>query len=124
MMPNFLIIGAQKSGTTALQRLIRQHPDVYMSPKKEPNFFGFEDRGVLRVGAHADVCVFEPDEVGPGPLRRVRDFPADADRLTADEPSGIRHVLVNGTPIHEDHETRIRDLEHRPGVRPRQLPHR
>ena len=35
----------------------------------------------------------------PGPTRRVRDFPADAERLTAEEPTGVRHVLVNGTPI-------------------------
>lgn len=66
--------------------------------------FQFVDRGVLAAGAHADVCVFDPSAVAPGPIRRVKDFPADADRLTADEPEGIRHVLVNGTPIHRDGE--------------------
>ena len=35
----------------------------------------------------------------PGPTRRVRDFPADAERLTAEEPTGLRHVLVNGTLV-------------------------
>ena len=64
--------------------------------------FGFVDRGVLEPGAHADVCVFDPEAVAPGPIRRVRDFPADADRLTADQPEGVRHVLVNGAPIHRD----------------------
>ena len=43
-----------------------------------------------REGAHADVCVFDPDEVAPGSIRRVQDFPAGADRLTADSPTGIR----------------------------------
>ncbi len=38
-MPNFLIIGAMKSGTTALYYYLEQHPEVYMSPVKEPNFF-------------------------------------------------------------------------------------
>jgi hypothetical protein len=38
-MPNFLIIGAMKSGTTALYYYLAQHPQVYMSPVKEPNFF-------------------------------------------------------------------------------------
>lgn len=66
------------------------------------SIFKFTDRGVLRPGAHADICVFDPDTVAPGPIRRVRDFPADADRLTADQPEGIRHVLVNGTPIRAD----------------------
>jgi hypothetical protein len=56
--------------------------------------------------------------VGPGPVRRVRDFPADAERLTAEEPSGVRHVLVNGTPIRSDGRSRLESLEHRPGMRP------
>ena len=41
-MPNFLIIGAAKSGTTALYSYLKQHPDVYMSSVKEPRFFAFE----------------------------------------------------------------------------------
>lgn len=41
-MPNFLIIGAMKAGTTALYSYLEQHPEVYMSPVKEPNFFSFE----------------------------------------------------------------------------------
>lgn len=41
-MPNFLIIGAAKSGTTALYHYLKQHPQVYMSPMKEPHFFAFE----------------------------------------------------------------------------------
>lgn len=38
-MPNFLIIGAQKAGTTSLYYYLDQHPQVYMSPRKEPHFF-------------------------------------------------------------------------------------
>lgn len=41
-MPNFLIIGAMKSGTTALYYHLEQHPEIYMSPVKEPNFFACE----------------------------------------------------------------------------------
>ena len=42
-MPNFLIIGAAKSGTTALYNYLKEHPQVYMSsPFKEPHFFAFE----------------------------------------------------------------------------------
>jgi hypothetical protein len=41
-MPNFLIIGAAKSGTTALYEYMKQHPQIYMSPVKEPNFFALE----------------------------------------------------------------------------------
>jgi len=34
----------------------------------------------------------------------VRDFPAGAERLTADAPVGMQHVVVNGTPIRVDGE--------------------
>ena len=45
--PTFLIIGAAKSGTTALYHYLRQHPQIYMSPVKEPNFFAFEGYGLF-----------------------------------------------------------------------------
>ena len=38
-MPNFFIVGAQKAGTTSLYQYLNQHPQVYMSPRKEPHFF-------------------------------------------------------------------------------------
>jgi N-acyl-D-aspartate/D-glutamate deacylase len=81
------------------------------------DMFGFVGRGYLREGAWADVCVFEPDTVGTGPTRRVRDFPADAERLTAEEPTGVRHVLVNGTPIRLD-GAQLDSLPVLPGARP------
>jgi hypothetical protein len=40
--PNFLIIGAATSGTTALWHYLRQHPQIYMSPRKHTTFFAFE----------------------------------------------------------------------------------
>jgi N-acyl-D-aspartate/D-glutamate deacylase len=82
------------------------------------DMFGFDRRGHLREGFWADVCVFDPETVDPGPLRRVRDFPADAERLTADQPRGVRHVLVNGTPIRADERQLTDALERRPGMRP------
>jgi hypothetical protein len=41
-LPDFLIIGAQKAGTTALYHYLKQHPQIYMSPVKEPHFFTYE----------------------------------------------------------------------------------
>ena len=43
-MPNFLIIGAPKSGTTSLYQYLKQHPQIYLPDKKEPHFFSFEGR--------------------------------------------------------------------------------
>lgn len=39
MLPNFLIVGARKSGTTGLWRALRAHPEVCMPAIKEPGFF-------------------------------------------------------------------------------------
>jgi N-acyl-D-amino-acid deacylase len=74
---------------SAVRKLTGQQADIY----------GIAGRGYLREGAFADVTVFDPATVAPGPIRRVRDFPADAERLTADAPTGVTHVLVNGSPI-------------------------
>jgi len=37
--PNFFIAGAAKSGTTSVARYLEEHPQVYMSPIKEPSYF-------------------------------------------------------------------------------------
>lgn len=38
--PDFFIVGAIKSGTTALYEYLRRHPEIYMPEVKEPYFFG------------------------------------------------------------------------------------
>jgi N-acyl-D-amino-acid deacylase len=81
------------------------------------DMFGFVGRGYLREGNWADVCVFDPATIDKGPVTRVQDFPADGERLTAEAPTGVRHVLVNGTPIRED-ERQLDVLDRRPGMQP------
>jgi N-acyl-D-amino-acid deacylase len=85
---------------------------VYRLTKQQADIFGLSDRGQLAPGAWADVVVFDPDTIGPGPIRRVTDFPTGSERLTADAPTGVRHVLVNGIPIRADG---VQDLTARPG---------
>ena len=86
VMPNFLIVGAHKSGTTSLYHYLRQHPQIYMSPQKEPGFFVYEDA--------------PPDFTGPGTATRLRDeitdieayrrlFDGVRDELAIGEASGI-----------------------------------
>jgi Sulfotransferase family len=41
-LPNFFVIGTGKCGTTSLYHYLKQHPQIYMSPLKEPDFFRFE----------------------------------------------------------------------------------
>jgi hypothetical protein len=39
MLPTFLVIGAQKAGTTSMHAYLAQHPDVFVARQKELNFF-------------------------------------------------------------------------------------
>jgi hypothetical protein len=39
MLPNCFVIGAPRSGTTSLYEYLNAHPDAFMSPVKEPDFF-------------------------------------------------------------------------------------
>jgi N-acyl-D-aspartate/D-glutamate deacylase len=73
------------------------------------------DRGVLRVGAPADVVVLDWEKVAPGPIRRVADMPAGGDRLIADQPGGIDAVLVNGVPIRSEGRSVLETLPRLPG---------
>ena len=78
--------------------------------------YGLDDRGTIAVGKAADIAVFDPETVAPGPLRRIRDFPADGERLTADAPVGMQHVLVNGVTIRADGAVDAAGLAARPGA--------
>ncbi len=100
------------------RKLMPVEDAVRMLSGQQADIFGFQDRGYLREGYCADVVVFDPETVAPGPIRRVRDFPADAERLTADQPSGVTVVIVNGTPIVEGGSLVAEGVAAKPGVRP------
>jgi N-acyl-D-amino-acid deacylase len=74
------------------------------------------DRGYLRPGSPADVVVLDLEALAPGPIHRVRDMPANGDRLVGDEPEGVDWVLVNGTPIREEGKPLTDQLGRLPGT--------
>ena len=43
-LPDFLIIGAPKAGSTALHVALAQHPELFLSEPKEPKFFLCDER--------------------------------------------------------------------------------
>ena len=55
MFPNAMVIGAPRSGTTSVYEYLNAHPDVYMSPVKEPDFFSYPSLD----------AVYRPDPSGP-----------------------------------------------------------
>lgn len=54
-LPNFLLIGAAKAGTSALYSYLWQHPEIYMSGNKEPNFFMLAGQPAQFAGPGDDV---------------------------------------------------------------------
>lgn len=57
MLPNFIVIGAGKAGTTSLWGYLREHPQIFMSEPKELNFFTTEHnwgRGLAWYESHFD----------------------------------------------------------------------
>lgn len=65
-LPNFLIIGSQKSGTSSLYRYLKAHPQIFMTRIKEPKFFALESDDF---GFNAPYSL--PEEVA-----RIADFDA------------------------------------------------
>lgn len=49
-LPNFLIIGVAKAGTTSLYAYLGQHPQIFVSPVRAPNFFGLGEQPLPRYG--------------------------------------------------------------------------
>ena len=88
---------------------------VHKLTAEPADLFGQHDRGRLAPGAAADLVVLDLEQLDPGPLRRVRDLPGDEERLVADDPRGVEHVLVNGVSITAHGESRVRTMSERPG---------
>jgi hypothetical protein len=53
-LPDFLVIGAGKSGTTSIDKYLHQHPEVFVPARKEPNFFGYEMIQESELAGNAD----------------------------------------------------------------------
>ena len=87
---------------------------IRMLTTRTAEVMGITDRGRLGIGMPADVVVFDPATVSDGPLQRVHDFPAGADRLIS-EATGISNVIVNGTVIRDHGENAVQANATLPG---------
>jgi len=59
-LPNLLIVGAAKCGTTSLHNYLKQHPDIFMTEHKEPHFLINSEIGKDRI--HKAITVLEDYE--------------------------------------------------------------
>jgi N-acyl-D-aspartate/D-glutamate deacylase len=84
--------GVRKHGILSFEEAIHHITEV---PSR---LYGLKERGRIADGFRADLVVFDPDRVQPGPVHTRNDLPGGAARLYA-EAEGIEHVLVNGVEI-------------------------
>ena len=103
---HFLAHWVRETGTFAMEEAVRRltsHP---------ASLYGIAQRGRIAPGAWADLLLFDPQRVGVGPLRRVKDMPAGGARMIR-EPLGVEGVWVNGSRIADG--TGLMTLERGPG---------
>ena len=89
-LPQFVIAGAPKAGTTALHAALATHPGLYLSPVKEPKFYLTDGRPPPRSGQR-----------GPGDAHSAREWMwrrADYLALFAGAPAGT--VRGESTPFY------------------------
>jgi len=102
--------------TTLLARAVREHhlipleEAVYRLSGAQAELYGLHERGRIAEGMCADLQVFDPATVGPGPVAMKFDLPGGAGRVYG-EAVGVHHVIVNGVPAVEHGEL----LPARPG---------
>ncbi len=86
-LPNFIVIGAGRSGTTSLHHYLGQHPEIYVSPLKELRYFAFD--GV------------EPDP-GPTPfypIRTMEEYLAQFAGVTGEKAIGESSPAYLWSPV-------------------------
>jgi len=88
-LPNFVVIGALKCGTTSLQHYLVQHPQIQMPPRKETNFFSGPPNGVPYAQGYRRVERLAEYERLFDPAVRVRGEAS---------PNYTVHPLRTGTP--------------------------
>ncbi len=92
--------------TTLIARAVRERgllpleEAVHYLTGAPAELYGLHERGRVAEGRCADLQVFDPATIGPGPVSMRFDLPGGAGRVYG-EALGVHHVLVNGVPCVE-----------------------
>lgn len=91
-LPDFVIVGAMRSGTSSLARWLRDHPQVFMPARKELHFFDSDETDLAR---YTEQFTPQPDQVVSGEATPSYMFlPEARERMAAALPSATFLVLL------------------------------
>ncbi len=98
-LPKFLIIGAQKSGTTSLHNILKQHSKVYLPPEKEIHFFCDDKKYVKGLSYYSSFFIDAGDEQLIGEITpRYIWKPYVAERIFKDLGNKIKLIAILRNP--------------------------
>ena len=92
---SFLAEAVRRRGLISIEQAVQLFTDA------PARFYGLRDRGRIAEGWFADLCILDPDTVGPGTVAPRQDLPAGGWRLYS-EATGIDATIVNGVEIVRD----------------------
>ncbi len=101
-LPDFLIIGAAKSGTTTLYEYLCKHPQIFMSTPKEPDFFSVEANYELGLDWYTSLfAAAEPNQIcgeASTTYSRCQQHPNAAERIARTLPN-VKLIYIMRHPI-------------------------
>lgn len=102
-LPNAIVIGAPRSGTTSVYEYMNAHPDVYMSPVKEPDFFSSPSLDAVYTSDTRDTATHDMREED---AQRSRALQEDCDRYVAlFNGAGDQKIRGEASAIYLGHPT-------------------
>lgn len=113
-LPDFLIIGAAKSGTTTLYQYLCRHPQIYLSSPKEPDFFAIDElyaKGLewysdLFAEARADQVCGEASTT----YTRLPKYPHAAERIAKTLPQ-VKLIYIMRSPIERAYSHHVHEIK-------------
>lgn len=110
-LPDHIIIGAPKAGTTSLSRWLESHPDVYVPPSKELRFFNLDTHWARGVDWYADQFAAAGSAVSVGEATPAYLHSAEAPERMASVVPAARLIAVLRHPVDRaySHYWHVRD---------------
>lgn len=102
MLPNFFILGAPKCGTSSLVRWLEAHPQVFVSPIKEPHYYSTDlsNRSIISEAAYRRLFDgAEPGHLAVGEASTWYLFSREAVPNILQVAPGARFIVMTRDPV-------------------------